>query len=63
MLSGVHFFVSPWTVACQAPLSVEFSRQEYWSGLPYLTLGVSSLPNDQTHVSCVFCISRQVLYH
>ena len=26
--------VSPWTVACQAPLSVGFSRQEYWSGLP-----------------------------
>ena len=24
----------PWTVACQAPLSMEFSRQEYWSGLP-----------------------------
>ena len=27
-------FVTPWTVACQAPLSMEFSRQEYWSGLP-----------------------------
>ena len=26
--------VTPWTVACQAPLSMEFSRQEYWSGLP-----------------------------
>ena len=25
----------PWTVACQAPLSAEFSRQEYWSGLPF----------------------------
>ena len=25
----------PWTVACQAPLSTEFSRQEYWSGLPF----------------------------
>jgi len=25
----------PWTVACQAPLSIEFSRQEYWSGLPF----------------------------
>ena len=28
-------FATPWTVACQAPLSMEFSRQEYWSGLPY----------------------------
>ena len=26
--------MTPWTVACQAPLSMEFSRQEYWSGLP-----------------------------
>ena len=28
-------FVTPWTVACQAPLTVRFSRQEYWSGLLY----------------------------
>ena len=28
-----------WTVACQAPLSVGFSRQEYWSGLPFPPLG------------------------
>ena len=28
-------FVTPWTVACQAPLSMKFSRQEYWSGLPF----------------------------
>ena len=30
----VQLFVTPWTVARQAPLSVGFSRQEYWSGLP-----------------------------
>ena len=29
------FFVTPWTVACQAPLSMRFSRQEYWNGLPF----------------------------
>ena len=28
-------FATPWTVACQAPLSMGFSRQEYWSGLPF----------------------------
>ena len=28
-------FVTPWTVVCQAPLSMEFSRQEYWSGQPF----------------------------
>ena len=33
-LSHVRLFVAPWTVACQAPLSIGFSRQEYWSGLP-----------------------------
>ena len=32
--SRVQLFVTPWTVALQAPLSMEFSRQEYWSGLP-----------------------------
>ena len=32
--SRVQLFVTPWTVACQAPLSMGFSRQEYWSGLP-----------------------------
>ena len=33
-LSHVQLFVTPKTVACQAPLSMEFSRQEYWSGFP-----------------------------
>ena len=31
--------VNPWTVVCQAPLSMEFSRQEYWGGLPFPPLG------------------------
>ena len=34
-LSHVLLFATPWTVAHQAPLSVGFSRQEYWSGLPF----------------------------
>ena len=33
--SHVPLFVTLWTVACHAPLSMEFSRQEYWSGLPF----------------------------
>ena len=32
--SRVQLFVTPWTVACQAPLSMGFSRQEYWNSLP-----------------------------
>ena len=35
MLNKVQLFTIPWTVAHQAPLSVEFSKQEYWSGLPF----------------------------
>ena len=34
-LSRVRLFVTPWTVALQAPLPMEFSRQESWSGLPF----------------------------
>ena len=35
LLSYVRLFPTPWTVAYQAPQSMEFSRQEYWSGLPF----------------------------
>ena len=38
-----NFFATPWTVACQAPLSMGFSRQEYWSELPFPPPG--DLPN------------------
>ena len=37
--SCVQLFVTLWTVACQAPLSMGFSRQEYWSGLPFPSPG------------------------
>ena len=43
LLSSVRLFVTLWTVAHQAPLSMEFSRQEYWSGLPFPSPG--DLPN------------------
>ena len=42
-LSHVQLFATPWTVAHQTPLSVEFSRQEYWSALSFLPPG--DLPN------------------
>ena len=38
-LSHVRLFVIPWTIACQAPVSMGFSRQEYWSGLPFASPG------------------------
>ena len=42
-LSRVGLFATQWTVACQAPLSMDFSRQEYWNGLPFPSSG--NLPN------------------
>ena len=42
-LSCIQLCVTPWTVAHQAPLSMGFSRQEYWSGLPFPSPG--DLPN------------------
>ena len=44
VLSHVWLFETSWTMAHQAPLSVEFSRQEYWSGLPFLSPGDLSEP-------------------
>ena len=38
-----------WTITCQAPLSMEFSRQEYWSGLPFC-----SSPNPRSHLGLLF---------
>ena len=42
-VSRVQLFATSWTGACQAPLFMEFSRQEYWNGLPFLAPG--NLPN------------------
>ena len=59
-LSCVQLFVILRTVAHQAPLSMGFSRQEYWSGLPFPSPGESSQPRSQVQVSC---IGRWILYH
>ena len=53
MLSCPWLFATPQTVACQAPMSMGFSRQEYWSGLPFFSPGRSSQPRDGTWVSCI----------
>ena len=50
-LSSVRLFVTPWTIAHQAPLSMGVSRQEYWSGI--LFSRGSFQPEDQTQVSCI----------
>ena len=53
----VPLFVAPQIAARQAPLSMEFSRQEYWGGLPFPP------PGDRTQVSCISCMSRRTPYH
>ena len=52
LLSCVQLFVTPWTVAHQASLSMGFSRQEYWSGFPCLLQGILQT-KDQTQVFCI----------
>ena len=52
-LSHVWLFVTPWTVACQAPLSMEFSRQEYWSGCHLLLQGIFL---TQRYNPSLFCV-------
>ena len=44
LLSCVRLFATPWTVAHQAPPSMGFSRQEYWSGLPFPSPGALPHP-------------------
>ena len=62
-LSSVWLFATPWTVACQDPLSLEFSRQEFWSRLPIFYSRGSSRPRYWTCISCTSCFGRQILYH
>ena len=61
--SCVQLFAAPWTIACQAPLSVGLSRQEYWSGLPCLPPGDLPDPGSNLGLLCLCCIGRQILYH
>ena len=55
LFSRVWLFATPWTAACQTPLSTVFSRQEYWSGLPCPSPG--DLPNLGVEAGIVSCIA------
>ena len=57
-LSRVQLFETPWTLARQAPLSMRFSRQEYWSGLPFPT--PRDLPTQGLNPGLLHC--RETLY-
>ena len=62
LLSHVWLFGTPWTAAHQAPLSMEFPRQEYWSRLPFCARNLPN-PGIKPIISCICCIGRQILYH
>ena len=52
-LSHVGLFVTPRTVACQAPLSIGYPRQEYWSGLPFSSPGIFPIQGLKPNVLTV----------
>ena len=58
-VSHIQLFATPWTVACQRPLSMEFSRQEYWSELPFSFLRNFSIQGS--NLGLLHC--RWILYH
>ena len=62
-LSHVRLTATLWTIAHQAPPSMGFSRQEYWSGLPFPAPG--DLPNPGIEPASLMptCIGKWVLYH
>ena len=59
-LSRVRLFATPWTVAYQVPLSMGFSRQEYWSGLPLPSPG--DLPDPETEPESLASKSLQITH-
>ena len=75
--SHVQLFAAPWTVTCQAPLTMRFSRQECWSGLPFpsprdlpdpgiepgsLALQEDALPSEPPGKSQTFSDSKSVIW-
>ena len=53
LLGHVWLFVTPWTVIDQPPLSMGFSRQEYWSGLPFPSPGDLPNPGIEPESNCI----------
>ena len=62
-LSHVQLFETLWTIACQVPLYMGFTRQEYWSGLPFPLPGDLSDPGIEPTPPTSSCIGKWILYH
>ena len=61
--SHVQLFVTLWTVAHRAPLSMGFSRQEYWGGLPFPSLGDPPDPGIEPKSSALQAVSLPTELH
>ena len=61
VLSRIQLLATAWTVACQAPLSTGFPRQEYWSGLPLPSPG--DLPDPRTELESPAWLADSLLLH
>ena len=59
----VQLFATLWTVARQAPLSMVFTEQEYWSGFLFPSPGDLQGSRDQTCISSISCIGGWILYY
>ena len=62
VLHPVQLFATSWTLACQPALSMEFSEQEYRTGLPFSSPGDLPYPEIEPVSLCVFCIGTWALY-
>ena len=61
--SHVRLFATPWTVAYQAPQSMEFSRQEYWSGLPFPSPGDLANPGIKPGYPALQVDASRKIFH
>ena len=57
LLSHVQLFVTPWTVAHQAPPSMGFSKQEYWSGVPFPS------PMYEMYLLVIYWVNQNIYYN
>ena len=60
VLGNVQLFATPWTIVCQVPLPMGFSREEYWGGLPVPTPGDLNWPRDRSNLQLLWLLRWQV---
>ena len=61
LVAQLFLFAAQWTVAHQAPLPMEFSKQEYWSGLPFSSPGIFPTQGSNPHLLCPVSLASPAL--